>query len=272
HLAPWEFADALMHARSRRGRHDHPYGRVFPFRGRLRPLPRTKPPMSADVTLLARPNLTELRRRDLSFSRVLESRRSVRAHGSQPINVRQLGEFLYRAARVQTKLQPKPPIRPYDASLRPSPSGGACHELELYVVVNRCSGLARGVYHYEPLRHALGRLDAGLDALDALLRDCPAPANAPAPWHLLIVITARFGRVNWKYRGMSYATVLKDVGALMQTMYLVATAMGLAPCALGGGDSERFARTIGTNYFEESSVGEFLIGTCARIRTARRRT
>ena len=270
-LAPWEFTDALMHARSRRGRHDNLYGRVFPFRGRLRPLPRTKPPMSADVTLLSPANLTALRRHDLSFSRVLESRRSVRAHGGRPINVRQLGEFLYRAARVQATLQPKPPVRPYDASLRPSPSGGACHELELYVVVNRCSGLARGVYHYDPLRHALGRLDAGLDALDALLQDCPAPQNAPAPWHVLIVITARFGRVSWKYRGMSYATILKDVGALMQTMYLVGTAMHLAPCALGGGDSERFARTIGTNYFAESSVGEFLIGTRAATRAARRR-
>jgi oxazoline/thiazoline dehydrogenase len=65
---------------------------------------------------------------------------------------------------------------------------------------------------------------------------------------------------------MSYATVLKDVGALMQTMYLVATAMRLAPCALGGGDAEHFARLLGSDYFEETSVGEFVIGrrTAAR--------
>ncbi len=77
---------------------------------------------------------------------------------------------------------------------------------------------------------------------------------------MLIIIAARFQRVSWKYRGISYATVLKDAGALMQTMYLVATAMDLAPCALGCGDAEFFARTIGTHYFEETSVGEFLLG------------
>jgi SagB-type dehydrogenase family enzyme len=88
---------------------------------------------------------------------------------------------------------------------------------------------------------------------------------------VLLIITARFGRVSWKYRGMSYATVLKDVGALMQTMYLVATAMELAPCALGGGDAERFARVIGSDYFSETSVGEFLIGTRAAAAWKRHR-
>lgn len=263
HLATWEFADALVHARSRRGRHDQPYGRVFPFRGSQRPSPLIKAAMSSDSTPLARPNLAALSRDDRPFSRVLEARRSLRAHGRRPIDVRQLGEFLYRAARVQATLKPDARVRPYDASLRPSPSGGACHELELYLVVNRCAGLARGVYHYDPMGHRLERLATGEERFQALLDDCPAPENAPLPWHILIIISARFQRVSWKYRGMSYATILKDVGALMQTMYLVATAMRLAPCALGGGDSERFARAIGSDFFEETSVGEFLMGTRA---------
>ena len=44
-------------------------------------------------------------------------------------------------------------------------------------------------------------------------------------------------------------------------MYLVATAMHLAPCALGGGNSAAFAQAAGTNEFDESSVGEFLLGS-----------
>jgi hypothetical protein len=44
-------------------------------------------------------------------------------------------------------------------------------------------------------------------------------------------------------------------------MYLTATAMGLAPCAIGGGDADLFARAAGTDYCAESSVGEFLLGT-----------
>jgi hypothetical protein len=38
-------------------------------------------------------------------------------------------------------------------------------------------------------------------------------------------------------------------------------AMGLAPCALGGGDSDLFARAAGTDYYAETSVGEFLLGS-----------
>ena len=62
---------------------------------------------------------------------------------------------------------------------------------------------------------------------------------------------------------MTYALVLKDVGVMMQTMYLVATDMGLAPCALGGGNADLFAAATGLDYLEEGSVGEFALGTPA---------
>jgi SagB-type dehydrogenase family enzyme len=60
---------------------------------------------------------------------------------------------------------------------------------------------------------------------------------------------------------MAYATTLKNGGVLSQTMYLVATAMGFAPCALGGGNSDVFAEAAGTDYYAESSVGEFVLGS-----------
>lgn len=78
---------------------------------------------------------------------------------------------------------------------------------------------------------------------------------------MLLVITARFGRLFWKYRSVAYAVVLKHIGVLYQNLYLVATNMGLAPCALGGGDSDVFAKATGLNYVEESSVGEFMLGS-----------
>ena len=78
---------------------------------------------------------------------------------------------------------------------------------------------------------------------------------------VLIIIAARFQRLSWKYQSMAYNVLLKNVGALYQTMYLVATAMDLAPCALGGGDSDLFARATGLDYYAETSVGEFLLGS-----------
>ena len=54
---------------------------------------------------------------------------------------------------------------------------------------------------------------------------------------------------------------LKHVGVVIQTMYLAATAMGLGPCAVGCGDADLFGRAAGTDYFAETSVGEFLLGS-----------
>jgi hypothetical protein len=42
---------------------------------------------------------------------------------------------------------------------------------------------------------------------------------------------------------------------------LVATAMQLAPSAIGGGNSEQFCKVAALNEHEESSVGEFSLGS-----------
>jgi SagB-type dehydrogenase family enzyme len=65
----------------------------------------------------------------------------------------------------------------------------------------------------------------------------------------------------WKYTAIAYALTLKHVGVVFQTVYLTATDMNLAPCALGGGDSDLFARVASTDYYTETSVGEFLLGS-----------
>ena len=78
---------------------------------------------------------------------------------------------------------------------------------------------------------------------------------------VLLIFTARLPRIAWKYASIAYALTLKHVGVLYQTMYLVATAMNLAPCAVGNGNADLFARAAGTDYYAETSVGEFLLGS-----------
>jgi SagB-type dehydrogenase family enzyme len=265
-LQSWEFHDLLFHARSRLGRHGGPLGATYRLRGRLPPPAALKAPMSDDTTDLYRPDLQRLAREDPPLALVQEQRRSVRAYGSEPLSVRQVGEFLYRVGRVKEWRQmevpaPGGPVAMEFAS-RPYPGGGALYELELYVAVNACAGLARGLYHYDPQRHCLERL-AGDSADVVALLACAAASTGISQEKLqvLLVVAARFQRMAWKYVGMAYAAILKHVGVLYQTMYLVATAMGLAPCGVGAGDSDCFARAAGTDYYAETSVGEFLLGS-----------
>ncbi len=195
----------------------------------------------------------------------MERRRSLRAYDDRPITAGQLGEFLYRVGRVRERRDvglatPAGPVRMEFVS-RPYPSGGALYELEFYAAVNACAGLAAGLYHYDAVRHRLGRLSGRTDAVAHLLADAAASADVPAGrLQVVIVLSARFQRLAWKYASIAYALILKHVGVVYQTMYLTATAMGLAPCALGGGDADLFARAAGTDYYAETSVGEFLLG------------
>ncbi|MCB0168753.1 MAG: SagB family peptide dehydrogenase [Anaerolineae bacterium] len=264
-LAPWEFHDLLFHARSRLGRHGYPYGAVYPLKGIIEPPPVTKPPMSDQVIDLYKPDLDQLKETDLPFTFVLEQRRSIRQYGERPITQTQLGEFLYRVGRVKTTINKNSE----DLTLRPYPSGGARHSLELYLVVNTCLNIPKGIYHYAPELHQLGRLPANNDYFDQLLRWGRFALEDQDTPQVLIAITARFARVYWKYKSMAYALILKDVGVLYQTMYLVATAMDLAPCAIGGGNSDLFAKAIGTDYYEETSVGEFALGSKPKLEVNR---
>lgn len=65
----------------------------------------------------------------------------------------------------------------------------------------------------------------------------------------------------WTYEQIGYALILKDVGALMQTIYLAATAMGLGACAQGYSDTAAFVAATGVDERQESSVGSIVIGS-----------
>lgn len=256
----WEFHDLLFHSRSRLGRHGNPYGRVA-----VQPLlsmndvvePVVKPTMSRKHASLPTPDVERFLRNDPPFGLVAETRTSIRCFGTPALTEAQLGEFLYRIARVKRIVQ----TEWGKLSARPYPSGGGCYELELYLDVNECRDLEPGLYHYEPLEHRLGQLSASANHRQALLRGAAQAMNADVLPQILIVITARVRRVSSQYRSMAYAMTLKHVGVLFQTMYLTATAMNLAGCAIGGGNSDLFASASGVDYYVEPSVGEFALGS-----------
>lgn len=257
-LRQWELHDLLFHARSRAGRHDNPYGGTYPYRGVVEPLPAVKPAVKPAAGRegidLFRPDLERLLREDPPFSRVIEERRSRRSRGERPITLAELGELLFRSSRLRRVIAGET----QEVSERVYPGGGAVYELEIYPVAQSCEGLAPGLFHYDPEGHRLERLSGLTGEARALLAAAGRTAGADAP-EVLLVLAARFGRVTWKYRSMAYATILKDVGALCQTIYLAATAMGLSACALGGGDSDLFARASGLDYASEGAVGELIL-------------
>ncbi len=248
----WSFHDALFHARSRMGRRDAAFG-ARPDGEPVDPLPRPARPHDP----AARITLAPLGNPDggPSFDQVLVVRRSGRRYGIRPVDIVQLGLLLSRVAADR-----------HDgvAVWRTYPSGGACYPLECYLAVERCEGLAPGVYRYDPSAHALDPVSADADAGTELLAWYRGKAAADV-LQVVLLLTCHMERVNRRYQAVAYALVLKEVGCLFQSLYLAATAMGLAPCALGGGDNELIARVLGVDPVVEAPVGEFLIGSSPSI-------
>ena len=256
-LRGWQHHDLLFHGRSRWGSHAGGYGGTFPLRGQQEPLPALRPDHEGVVIELPRPDLDRVLDHDPPFTRVLEERRSRRRLGDPPLDLRQLGELLFRAARVVRRVEGGD----YEVAWRPYPGGGGAYELEVYLLVDRCQGLEPGLYHYRPLAHQLVRVAERTAEAEQLLDDAARILRTPRPLQVLVQIAARFRRLSWKYESMAYATILKDVGVLLQTLYLVATAMDLAVCAVGGGNSQTFAHLAGTNPWDETTVGEMVVGS-----------
>jgi SagB-type dehydrogenase family enzyme len=265
-LATWEFHDLLFHARSRKGRFDASYGGTYRLAGRLAPSPAVKPAVAGEAHELYRPDLDRLERDDVPLARVQAQRRSIREFDTtRPITSRQLGEFLFRVARVtgyrEEEISTPAGHLSMEFAPRPYPAGGSLYELELYAIVAACVDLTPGLYHYDAAGHRLIRMCGPTKEVAELLRDAADSTAIPVDTlQVLLILAARFPRVAWKYESIAYALTLKHVGVVYQTMYLTATAMGLAPCAIGGGDADLFVRAAGTDYCLETSVGEFLLG------------
>jgi SagB-type dehydrogenase family enzyme len=171
-----------------------------------------------------------------------------------------LGELLHRVAGSRA-------VAPAGAGRRHqvvrdwlNPQGGRTHEFELYVTVTRCAGLAPGIYHYDPLGHALTLINTSTTDLAELLDN--TRASGLVHWPLaLITITLRIAPLSWAYEGIAYSTALRHVGLLQQMLRIVAGEVGLASRALAVGDVEVSDRALGLDWPAEVSVGEFALGT-----------
>jgi SagB-type dehydrogenase family enzyme len=259
-LVLWDFHDLLFHARSTEGRHANPTGGLYSYADHMAPLPAVRPRWPGEKTDLGTPADTLS-----SFAKLLRARHSVRDFDDRhPIALAELARFLDGAARVlstwslRAEFGDDAPMVAHTA--RPYPSAGASYGLELYVAVDKCEGLARGFYHYDAGTHALVAIGARAGELDALLAGAAFAMGADTVPQVLLTITARFGRVSWKYSAIAYALILKDAGVLMQTLYLMATDMGLGGCAIGSHNIDLFAKMTGLAFHIESPVGQFALG------------
>jgi SagB-type dehydrogenase family enzyme len=263
-LVLWDFHDLLFHTHSTEGRQANPLGGLYPYADAIAPPPAVRSPWPG-ATIDLQPFSATALETPSPYAKLLSARHSTRDFDEQrPITLAELAQFLERTARVQSKWTSKldfdgdSPDIAY--TTRPYPAAGSAYELELYLNVANCAGLERGFYHYDADRHTLVKIDAHEQELEAQLGAAEFAMDATNSTQVLITIAARFSRISWKYSSIAYSLILKDVGVLLQTLYLTATDMDLGGCAIGTTNIDLFAKMTGIDFHVEGPVGQFALG------------
>jgi SagB-type dehydrogenase family enzyme len=264
HLVLWDFHDLLFHTHSTEGRQANPLGGLYSYADLIAPPPAVRPPWPGEKIDLSRLSAPAAEANS-PYVKLLRERHSTRDFDDQqPITLAELAQLLENGARVQStwtsKLDPDGSGPDVAFTTRPYPAAGSAYELELYLAVANCQGLERGFYHYDADRHALVPIAVRAQEMDALFQGAGYAMDVPAPPQVLITIAARFNRISWKYASIAYALILKDVGVLIQTLYMMATDMGLGGCAIGTCNIDLFAKMTGIDFHIEGPVGQFALG------------
>jgi SagB-type dehydrogenase family enzyme len=184
---------------------------------------------------------------DGEFARIALARRTWRRFSTTPVTLQDLSTILGLSAGIQKWV--RGPGR--ETPLKTSPSGGARHPIEVYVVARDVIGLRPGLYHYAADRHALERLRGGTPErrIRAYLPRSRYFARASA----LVLMTAVFERQLWRYPySRAYRAALIEVGHMCQTFCLAATSLGLAPFSVMGLADSTIERDLGIDGITES--------------------
>ena len=180
------------------------------------------------------------------FAEVLLARRTWRAFSKAPVRFEALSQLLDLTFGVRHWAESEGGER---VLLRTSPSAGACHPIEAYVIARSITGLPSGLYHYEADHHELALMRRGATApqIERFLSGQWWYRTAAA----VVLMTAVLPRVWTRYPyARAYRSVLLDAGHICQTFCLTATWLKLAPfCTMALADTriERHLKIDGVN-------------------------
>jgi SagB-type dehydrogenase family enzyme len=188
------------------------------------------------------------------FLDVLLRRRTHRQFTAEPIPISALSSILFYTFA---------PMRFIDArqfgtlQLRTSPSGGARHELEAYVLVRAVSDVTPGIYHYDGATHALELRSDDVD--DRLIRRIGAGQQWCIDAAFLCAVTGVLARTTSKYRHpRAYRVIQLNAGHLAQTFALTCTALGLGAFQTAAFHDSALEEALGVNGLDEAAI--YLLG------------
>lgn len=184
------------------------------------------------------------------LGRILHARRTVREFARTPVPFEALAEIV-RGTWGMTG-QPKAGVLGR-LPTKTSPSAGARHPIECYVLAWNVANLRPGLYHYDVRSNELRRMRSGDLRTEAV--EAASGQKYMARASFVCIMTAVFDRTLWKYPfENAYRILWLDAGHLGQTFYLLATALGLGPFVTAALQDSRIEKLIGLDGIKEFPV------------------
>lgn len=176
----------------------------------------------------------------------IQNRQSGRTFAGEPISLADMGLLLkYSCGNLKLASDGK-------SMRRAQPSGGARFPIEIYpLVFHGNADIPAGLYHYNVKMHALDVLwdKDFFGEGDSLFTYAWAKDAA-----CVFLMTAVFRRNQMKYGERGYRYILLEAGHIAQNLALVATALNMQYCPIGGTRDEALEKVLDIDGSHESLV------------------
>jgi len=214
------------------------------------PLQKSYP---ADAELIDLVAVKDLTLGTMPLIEAINRRKSRRRYTSDPLTLAELSFLLWAVQGVQEV------AKNGEATRRTVPSGGSRHPFELYLAVNRVTGLEPGLYRYLPLEHRLCFLWADPELSKKMTGACLKQAFV-GKGAVVFVWTALPYRAEWRYTVVAHKMIALDAGHSCQNLYLAGEAIGAGICAIGAYNQEELDALLKVDGTEEFAIYAGVVG------------
>ncbi len=181
----------------------------------------------------------------------IKRRRSVREYSSKGMTFKDISKLLYFANGVTKEDS-------FFGNFRAAPSAGATYPIEIYLVSNGIKNLADGLYWYNVENDSIVLKKEG--SFNSQVAESCYGQNFISHAESIFIMTAVWERTLKRYHERGRRYVFMDAGHIAQNIYLEATALGLAPCAVGAFDDGKMNTFLSIDGKKESCVYIMVVG------------
>jgi len=213
------------------------------------PIPPPQKPYPEDAVLTDLPAPGEPGIGDMTVREAIGQRRSRRGYTGEPLTLEELS-FLLWATQGVRKVADVPTGQ---ITFRTVPSGGARHEFETYLIVNRIDGVPPGLYRYLPMEHKLLFVRAD-ERLPERIGTACCGQEFVGEGAVVFIWAAIPYRMEWRYSIVAHKVIAIDAGHVCQNLYIAAESIGAGTCAIGAYHQDEVDALVGLDGEEEFTV------------------